>query len=221
MQIKDLFDKAENGALTFAQFEEAAKAAGAKFTDLSEGKYVAKNKYDSDIAAKDNQIETLNTTITSRDSDLANLQSQLEAAGGDAAKLTELTTQFESLKNKYSEDTKNFNNQLKQQAYEFAVKDFASGKKFTSQAAKRDFIQSMIAKELKMDKDTILGADDFVAAYSKDNADAFVVETPEDPKPDPKPTFVNPTPGGNPAPAESNAFSNAFHFMGVRERPKG
>ena len=153
---------------------------------------------------------------------MANLQSQLEAAGGDAAKLTELTTQFESLKTKYSEDTKNFNDQLKKQAYEFAVKDFANGKKFTSQAAKRDFIQSMIAKELKMDKDTILGAEDFVTSYTADNADAFVVDNPNpEPKPDPKPTFVNPTPGGNPAPAESNAFSNAFHFMGVRERPKG
>ena len=102
------------------------------------------------------------------------------------------------------------------------MKDFANGKKFTSQAAKRDFIQSMIAKELKMDKDTILGAEDFVTSYTADNADAFVVDNPNpEPKPDPKPTFVNPTPGGNPAPAESNAFSNAFHFMGVRERPKG
>lgn len=219
MKVKELFDKAENGVLTWAQFEEAAKAAGAKFTDLSEGQYVAKNKYDDEIASRDNQINTLNDTIASRDTDLSDLKAQLEAAGADTSKLAELTTQFGNLQSKYDTDTKTYKEQLKKQAYEFAVKDFANGKKFTSQAAKRDFIQSMIAKDLKMEKDSILGADDFVTAYTKDNADAFVVETPpEDPKPTPKPTFVTPTPGSEPTPPESNAFTSAFNFVGVRPK---
>ena len=219
MKVKELFDKAENGVLTWAQFEEAAKAAGAKFTDLSEGQYVAKNKYDDEIASRDNQINTLNDTIASRDTDLSDLKAKLEAAGADTSKLAELTTQFGNLQSKYDTDTKTYKEQLKKQAYEFAVKDFANGKKFTSQAAKRDFIQSMIAKELKMEKDSILGADDFVTAYTKDNADAFVAETPpEDPKPTPKPTFVTPTPGSDPTPPESNAFTSAFNFVGVRPK---
>ena len=39
MNIKEIFDKAENGTLTFEQFETIAKDGGAKFTDLSEGKF--------------------------------------------------------------------------------------------------------------------------------------------------------------------------------------
>ena len=40
MELKKVFEAAENGTLTYEQFEEAAKNAGAKFVDLSEGGYV-------------------------------------------------------------------------------------------------------------------------------------------------------------------------------------
>ena len=216
MLIKEVFDAAEGGTLTYDQFMVIAKDA--KFADINEGKYCSKNKYDTDLAAKDKEIETLRSTISTRDTDLENLQKQLEEAGTDATKLGELSNNFSALQTQYETDVKNYKAQLKKQAYEFAVKEFANGKKFTSNAAKRDFIQSMIAKDLKMEKDSILGADDFVTAYSADNADAFVVETPPEPevKPEPKPTFVNSTPGGDPKPTESNAFVSAFNFTGVR-----
>ena len=49
--IKDIFEKSENGTLTYEQFEALAKEKDAKFADLSDGKYVSKSKYDSDIKA--------------------------------------------------------------------------------------------------------------------------------------------------------------------------
>ena len=217
MTVKELFDKAENGTLTWEQFQTAMGTA--KFVDLSEGNYVSKRKYDDDIASKDTQISKLNETISTRDKDLAGLKEQLTNAGTDAEKLTQLTGEFDTLKSKYDADTKSFKAQLKKQAYEFAVKDFASGKKFTSNAAKRDFIQSMIAKDLKFEDNKIIGADDFVSMYSAENADAFVVEQNQNnqpPQEQPKPQFVNPTQGGEPSQGEQNAFMNAFHFMGVR-----
>lgn len=214
MNLKEIFDKAENGTLTYAQFEALAKESGAKFTDISEGKYVSKSKYDDDLAAKDTQIQTLNSTIGTRDTDLADLKSKLEAAGTDAEKLTTLTNDFTALQGKYDADVKNYKAQLKKQAYEFAVKEFAGTKKFTSNAAKRDFINSMIAKNLTMEKDKIMGADDFVAAYSSDNADAFVVEESKETV-KPKPTFVSPTQGAEDTQTPSG-FSGAFHFQGVR-----
>jgi hypothetical protein len=42
VNIKEIFDKAENGTLTFEQFEEISKQSNVKFADLSEGKYVSK-----------------------------------------------------------------------------------------------------------------------------------------------------------------------------------
>ena len=221
MNIKELFDKAENGTLTFEQFEAAAKAGNAKFTDLNEGNYVSKGKYENDLKAKDAQIETLNGTIATRDTDLTGLKEKLEAAGADADKLATLTNDFTTLQTKYTEDTKKYQAQLAKQAYEFAVKEFAGGKKFTSQAAKRDFTQSMIAENLSFKDGKILGAEDFVKTYTEANADAFVKEDPNPaPAPaNPLPTFVAPTPGGAPAPTASNAFADAMHFTGVRPIP--
>lgn len=222
---KELFDKAENGTLNYEQFEELCKQNNVKWADLSEGGYVSKHKYDDDLKAKDTQIETLNGTISTRDTDLADLKKKLADAGADAAKLTALTNDFTALQGKYDADTKAYQEKLNKQAYEFAVREYAGTKKFTSQAAKRDFTQSMIAENLNFKDGKIMGADDFVASYTENNKDAFVVESPDDSSKGasgttPLPQFVAPTPGGQPGPAESNAFAEAFHFTGVRPIPK-
>lgn len=216
MTAKEIFDKAENGTLTYDQFQELCKTNKVKLVDLGEGNYVDKKKYLDDLSAKDSQIETLNGTITTRDKDLEALKGQLAEAGTDSTKLQQLTNDFSSLQAKYDADMKASNEKLNKQAYEFAVKEFANAKKFTSNAAKRDFINSMINKELKMDNGKILGAEDFVTSYSTDNADAFVVDDKPEPTPEPakpQPQFAQPTPGVSGA-DDKNAFH--FNFTGVR-----
>ena len=216
MTIKELFGE---GSLSYDEFEKAMKEKGAKFVDLSEGNYVSKDKFDNEVASKDGQITQLNDTIKARDKDLKDLKSQLKEAGTDASKLTELETQLGNLQTQYKQDTENYKSQLSKQAYEFAVKDFANGKKFSSNAAKRDFVSSMIAKGLQMEGDKILGADDFVTAYSTENADAFIVEQPKSAEPEPpKPTFTQPVhPDTNKPKPEGDPFG--FNFIGVRQKP--
>lgn len=216
MSLKELFEKAEGGVLTYDQFVAAYKEAGMKLADLSTGDYVAKKKFDDEMASKDSQISTLNETIAQRDTDLDGLKIKLSEAGNDIEKLNKLSSDLTSLQSKYDSDVQSYKAQLAKQAYEFAVKDFASTKTFTSKAAKRDFINSMIAKDLKMDGDKILGADDFVNAYSADNEDAFFVEV--DPEPEDTsskqslPQFIDSTPGND------SGSSEGFHFnfTGVR-----
>ena len=200
MNIKDIFDKAENGTLTFEQFEALAKEGKAKFADLSEGNYVSKSKYDDDLGSKDEAMKQLNDTIAQRDTDLADLQTKLKDAGTDTTKLAELQSSFDTLQNKYTEDMKAYQEKLAEQKYEFAVKEFAGGFEFSSQAAKRDFVREMIGESLKMKEDTIIGADDFKKAYEEKNIDAFVSkqepQTPAPAKEADKPQFVSTTPGG-------------------------
>ena len=214
MNIKDLFSQAENGVLNYEQFIELAKEA--KFVDLREGNYVDKQKYTDDLAARDTRISTLDETIKSRETDLANLRTQLETAGTDADKLESLNRNFTDLQKKYDSDTKAYEKQLKDQAYQFAVNSFANNQTFTSQAAKRDFVNSMLAKKLTMDGDTIIGATDFVNAYTAENADAFatVETTPEPTKP--QPHFVEPTSPTTSANVKANPFD--FNFVGVRKK---
>lgn len=235
MNIKDLFDKAENGILTYDQFEALAKENGLKFADLSDGKYVSKSKYDSDIKGYtqqvetlNGQIETLNGTITTRDEDLANLQKQLELAGEDKTKLEALNTQMSDLQTKYEADIKAREDKLRQQSYEFAVREYANTQHFSSKASKRDFVRAMIDKNLQMEGDKLIGADDFREAYAVDNEDAFYVEKePEpvvEPTPEPEPT-VEPTVEPAPIPTFVASTSGApqadddtfdFGFVGVR-----
>ena len=208
MTIKEIFEKADGGTLTWEQF--SALANGAKFEDINEGKYYSKGKHADEIGVKDKEISTLNETIKQREADLAALQEQLAAAGADTEKLANLTGEFDKLKAKYEKDAKAYETRLQKQAYEFAVREYANGTKFTSNAAKRDFIQSMLAKNLQMENGMIIGADDFTIAYSADNADAFLIETDDDidespapatpqtlhvPAPEPKPQFIASTPG--------------------------
>lgn len=215
MNLKDVFAKAEGGTLTYEQLQQLAPEA--KFIDLSEGGYYSKAKHEDELAAKDKQIETLNATIKTRDTDLSALKTKLEEAGTDADKLTALTTEFDGLKTKYDNDIKSYKDQLKKQSYEFAVREFANNQKFTSQSAKKAFVQSMIAKDLKMEKDTILGADDFLNVYKESDPDAFVVEQPPTPPApaQPLPSFGQPTPP-TPQSSEQDEFAKLFSFDGVR-----
>lgn len=237
MTIKELFASAENGVLTYDQFEALIKENGIKLADLAEGKYVSKSKYEADLKAKDtelenvnSQIETLSGTIATRDKDLESLQKKLEAAGKDATKIAELNeaitgmqSKYDADMEKYNADIKSYQDKLQKQAYEFAVKDFANTKRFSSQAAKRDFIQTMIARGLQMEGDKILGREDFAEKYAEENSDAFYVEPPkvEPPKvEEPKveevvvPQFVGTTPGAS-AGTDSGEFD--FGFVGVRD----
>jgi hypothetical protein len=229
--VKELFDQAEDGALTYEQFMELAKASNVKLVDLNEGQYVSKNKYESELEAKSKEIATLTGTISTRDTDLETLKKQLEEAGADSTKLTELTNQLQELQGKYDADSKAYKKQLSKQAYEFAVKEFAAKQNFSSQAAKRDFIQSMLAKELKMENDSILGADDFVKAYTENNQDAFILDTDlsdydddeeEEYVSESKPQFVSSTPGAEDThtPDPTGGFLNAFHFSPIRPVPE-
>ena len=206
MTIKEIFEKAEDGTLTYAQFEELAKDS--KFADLATGDYVSKKKYEDELAGKENQISTLNTTISNRDKDLKTLKEQLEQAatndGADKAALEKLTQDMASLQDKYNSDMKAYKTQLAEQSYEFAVKEYANGIEFSSAAAKRDFIGQFKEAGLKMDGDKILGADDFRAKYQETNPDAFPIKIETPPEPEkPLPKFVEPTG----APAEGKKLS--------------
>ena len=221
--LKSLFEKAENGALTYEQFVEAVNGSGIKIGNLTNGDYVSKSKYDDEVGELNGQIQTLNGTISTRDTDLANLQKTLNEAG-NLDELKNASAELKKLQAKYDKETKDNQAKLSKQAYEFAVREFANGQKFSSKAAKRDFVNEMLSKNLTMEDGQIIGASDFVTAYSQENEDAFVVEQPSQPieqpaEPSNKPMFVAPTSSGNQTPDDpTGGFGTAFHFTEIHPR---
>lgn len=207
--LKALF---EAGALTWEQFSSAVTEKGYKIADLSTGNYVSKRKFDDEIQTRDTTITELNSQIATRDTDISNLKTQLADGGKDnETKIADLTAQITALQGNYETQKNEYEQKLSSQQYEFAVRDFAGTKKFSSNAAKRDFINEMISANLTMKDKQIMGAEDFVTKYQESNSDAFAVEAPPTPEPESKPTFIQPTPP-QPEP-DSNPFN--FNFQGI------
>ena len=178
---------------------EPDKTKHAKFVDLSEGQYVSRGKYDKDTGSLNQQITDLQGQISKRDTDLAGLQQQLTAAQTDAGKLADAQTALTNLQTQYDNERNQWDQKMAQQAYEYAIKSKANELKFSSAAAKKDFIREAIAAGMKMDGDTLLGYTDFLNKYKESDPGALVDEaTPPTPAPGtPAPTIVlpsNPTP---------------------------
>lgn len=198
MKLEDVL-----GAELYAQVEakineinaaEPDKTKHVRFADLSEGGYISRSKYEDKVNGLTQQVTDLQGQITQRDADLAGLNEQLTAAQADAGQLAEAQKQLSTLQSKYDKDSKAWEAKNAQQAYEYAVRNKANELKFTSAAAKKDFIREAIAQGFKQDGDTLMGYTDFVTKYQENDPGAFVKEVPPaDPAPaDPAPTIVLP-----------------------------
>ena len=197
-------------ALTYDQL--AAKVAEGKLNvvNIADGSYVSRNKFDDTVNGLKSQVTDLQGQIAQRDTDLAGLNEQLTAAQADAGQLAEAQKQLSALQSKYDKDSKAWEAKNAQQAYEYAVRNKANELKFTSAAAKKDFIREAIAQGFKQDGDTLMGYTDFVQKYQENDPGAFVADKPpKDPDPnDPAPTIV--LPGKTPPNSHKMSLSEAM-----------
>ena len=139
------------------------------------------------------KIDDLVTQAEQRDKDLEKIQNKLDAVKDDSTKLKDAQSALEELQSKYAADKSEWEAKNARQAYEYAIKERANALKFSSAAAKRDFIREAIGKEFKMEQDSILGFDDYVELYKKSDPGAFVEDKPKDPEPaEPTPTITIP-----------------------------
>lgn len=138
-----------------------------------------------------------NTDIAQRDTDLATLQEKLKNAGADANKLSNLQTDFDTLQQTYNTAKADYEKQLAEQAYDFAIKENSAKLKFSSNSAKKAFMSDLKAKKLSMENGKILGFDDFVNAYKEQDAGAFITENTDTKKDEPKPSFSTKTNPGD------------------------
>lgn len=213
--LKALFGNGE--ALTYDQLVEKATAAKINAVNIADGSYVSKAKFDDKVNTLSQQVTDLTGKITQRDTDMSDLQAKLTAAQADAGKLTDAQSALTALQTKYSADQTEWQQKVQKQQYEFAIREKANGMKFTSPAAKRDFIREATGKEFKVDGETLLGYEDFVSKYKTENPGAVVDDKPADPpaEPDKKPPVIV-LPNGKPAADDKSVFG--FHFNGVRPK---
>lgn len=160
--------------------DEKNKNSQVKIVNLSTGNYVGKEKFDTketELAGVKQQLKEANATIKSyEDMDIEGIKKSAK-----------------DWEDKYNTDTKALQDKLDKQAYSNKVEKVVGGLKFTSESAKKAFTTDLIAKELKLENDNLLGFDDFVKEYKESDPGAFVAEV--DPSQKKKPSFGSPTPG--------------------------
>ncbi|MBR4672087.1 MAG: phage scaffolding protein [Bacilli bacterium] len=87
-----------------------------------------------------------------------------------------IKAQADEWKKKYETDTKALKDSLSQKDYDYKISELTNGLKFSSNGAKKSFINDLKEKGLKLENDTLLGFDDFVKSYQETDPSAFIKE---------------------------------------------
>lgn len=164
------------------------------------------------------ELENLKNELNSKDELIANYNSEIEKFKGmDIDSIKNKVAELEEVNKNYetqlSTSKEEFAKQLKENEYNFAVKEFVSQHKFTNDFVKEAFVNDFKSKGFKLEEGKFLGADDYIKQFSEKNQGVFVVEEPTSNEPQLK--FSAPT-GGQAT--EKGAFN--FGFNTVRPVPK-
>ena len=148
--------------------EEIKKEYDDKELIINDGSYIPKSKFD-------------NLNETKKD-----LENQLKETNDKVQELSkvdteELKKQIADLQKKYEEDTKELNNKYEAREYDIKLNDYAKDLKFSSNSARKSFMNDLKEKELKFEDDKLVGFDDFVSSYKENDPTAFIEEKKEEP----------------------------------------
>ena len=177
--------------------DENNKNNQVKIVNIAAGNYISKDKFDAketELAGTKQQLVDANTTIkTYEDMDVENIKQSVK-----------------DWETKYNDDTKALQDKLNQKDYDRMVEKKVEGLKFSSNSAKKSFTTDLIAKELKLENENLLGFDDFVKEYKESDPTAFEKE--EDSNQKPKPEFGSPTQG---EPSKASELDDFMSVMGI------
>ena len=132
-------------------------------------------EYGQDFKEKEKQIETLTT-------EKDGIQQQLEEANKQIQSFKDidvenLNNQIAEWETKYNQDTENLKNELSKKDYDYKLKDLTNSLKFSSNGAKRAFLEDLKEKGLEFNEDGELeGFEDFTKSYQETDPDAFLKE---------------------------------------------
>ena len=192
--LKPFFD---GKTLTFEELQEALGGSDVKPVNLASGDYVSRAKYETEIHAKDKDIETLKQTMEKNKTDLSDLKSLIEKAGTDEDGLKKTLGKISELEQQAKNDKADFDKRLEHTKKEAAVKVFASGIEFSSKTAKNGFISAYLAADPELNESgEVVNGNEFLQQFEKDDPGAVKKKEEDD-----KPHIIDRTKPNPPAPS--------------------
>lgn len=163
-------------------------------------------EYGQDFKQKDEQIETLTTEKEGIKKQLEEANNQIQSFKD--VNVEDLNNQIKEWEDKYNQDTENLKNELSKKDYDYKLKDLTNGLKFSSNGAKRAFLEDLKEKGLEFNEEGVLvGFDDFKKSYEETDPDAFYQEEEKEEG------FIANTGAGHEDKSEDDAFINKI--MGI------
>lgn len=144
-------------------YNQVKEKIGDKEMFINDGTYIPKKKFDD-----------LNNDKKDLQAQLEEVNKKLQTMSSDDAE--NIKKELEDLKAKYETDTKALNDKWNAREREYLINDLTRDLKFSSNSAKKTFINDLMAKDLKIENGKMLGYDDFLNEYRENDADAFVPE---------------------------------------------
>ena len=114
-------------------YNQVKEKLGDKELIINDGNYIPKHKFDdlnNDKKELKKQLEEVNAKVQ-------------ELSSVDAEKLNK---EIEDLKKKYETDTNALNEKISKREYEYAVKELTRDIKFSSESAKKTFMNDLVSK---------------------------------------------------------------------------
>lgn len=175
------------------------------------------------VASKDTEISGLREQIAQRDADI-------EALRTASADNESLKTQLTELQAKYSTDTAELQQKLRDQATEFetskATEAFFNGVEFSSQLAREAAIAQFKSKDFKLENGTFQGGKEWLEELRKNSPDAFkaveadpAISNPQQPYFTKNINPANSAPAATPPGGGGNPFGG-WNFQQVRNFDK-
>lgn len=118
--------------------------------------------------------EKLKTEKEGLETQLTEANSKIE--GFKEIDVDKIKAEVDEWKEKYETDTKNLKDSLTQKDYDYKVQELTNGLKFSSNGARKSFINDLKEKNLKLEDGKLLGFDDFVKSYQENDPNAFMNE---------------------------------------------
>ena len=145
------------------------KVKHVRFTDLSEGNYVSKEKFDTKVT----ELKGVQQQLTDANKEIQSYKDM------DIEGVKKSAQEWET---KYNTDTQALKDQIAQQERSHQTDRYLDTVGLKPGAMYREFVKKAFeAKEFKLEGEKFLGADDFIAELKKnpDYKDAFVQDNPD------------------------------------------
>lgn len=133
-----------------------------------------------DIGREKQKTTTAETALETAKTDLTAAQTELETLKQTNGDVAAMQKQLTDLQAKYDTDTAALNAQIADRDYSDAVNRAIADKglKFSSKAAKRDFISRVKDKKLELKDGNLSGIDDFIKADKEAEPESYASDKP-------------------------------------------